>query len=233
MAHVQSRSAQGNGVVSIALAFTSNVTAGSLLVVGGSNWGRTFGTSSCSDSRGQTYTRDVTGSNGSPTIGVYSTPNAAAGATTVTLTATGTTDDISIAIHEYSGMATSSPADQARTGTGTGTTHSSGATGTTTQANELVFAVGTHNGSNVAVSAGSGYLLRQSQTSAVDMPIATEDKTVTATGTQTATFTWDNAAYVVGIVTYKEAGGGGGGGGFKAAWARSSNVVMMPGARAA
>jgi hypothetical protein len=230
IAFVQSRSLQANASVSVALAYTSNVTAGSLLVIGGSNFGRTFDAGSCTDSRSQTYTRDVTEAVdtgfGNIVVGVYSTPNAAAGATTVTLTATGTTDDITIAIHEYSGMATSSPADQSSaTGTGTSATHASGTTGTTTQADELVFLVDTHFGNAATVTAGSGYSLRESQTAVSDMPIATEDKIVASTGTQSGSFTWDNALYDCAIVTYKGASAAVGGG-----WV-SMGSRMAPGQR--
>ena len=206
---VQSRSLQVDNAGSAALAFNSNVTAGSLLVVAGSSWGLGWGVSGCSDTQTNTYTRDEEQAASVAQLGIYSAPNAAGGACTVTLNPDGTTEDISIAIHEYSGMATASAKDQNASATGTSGTHSCGTTGTTTQADELVFIASTHAGATGAVSA-SGFTVREQQTSNADMPLATADKRVTATGTQTGSFTWVNANYAAAIVTYKEAAAAGG-----------------------
>lgn len=207
-AHVQSRSIQGNSVTSVSLAFLADVTAGSLILVAGSNWGRTFSAGSCTDSRGQTYAMDVSGTTDSPDlrIGCWSHPNAAAGPTTITLGATGTVDDITIAIHEYSGMVTSAALDVGTTASGSGATHSSGATAATSQADALVFGFGTHDvGGSPVGTAGATFTQRTLETSTANMPLLTEDKFVSSVGPQTATISWGNGPYLTGVAVYKVA----------------------------
>src|SRR4051794_37970906 len=114
IAHVQSRgAAASSAAASLGLAFTSNVTAGSLLAVAGSTFNATL---TISDSKSQGWTRDLSqiqATDAGFCQGHFA--NAAAGATTVTVTRSSGSNDISIAISEFSG------ADAAGTTDGTGT----------------------------------------------------------------------------------------------------------------
>lgn len=124
VAHVQSRaSAASSAAASLALAYSSAVTAGSLLAVAGSTFNATL---SISDSKSQAWTRDfsqIQGSDAGFCQGHF--PNAAAGATTVTVTRSSGTNDISIAISEFSGVDTAGTTDGTGSATGqTGTGNS-------------------------------------------------------------------------------------------------------------
>lgn len=187
---LQTISAQGNTVSGISLALPNPITVGSLIVVTGSAWGRSFNAGQCTDNRGQTYDLNRAGVNGSVNTCIYSLKNAQAGATTITLTATGPVDDISITIAEYAGMDTSSPFDVAAEGTGNSATHTSGTTAATAQADTLLVMVDSHDGSTGAVTATSPMTLREQQTSVVDMVIAFADRTVSAIGTYNGSFAW-------------------------------------------
>jgi hypothetical protein len=65
----------------------------------------------------------------------------------------------------------------------------SGTTGTTTQANELVVGLWVGSNSGVNIAAGTGFTLRAPNTAATAVTTLIEDKTVSATGTQSATMT--------------------------------------------
>lgn len=209
--------AQGNGVATVNMA-VSSTAAGSLLIIGGASWNRTFGAGNATDNQGNTYAFDQGGASANIEVGIFSKANATAAVTQVSVTGTGSVDDISIAFYEITGAATSSPKDVSTSNTGTSATHSSGTTGTTSQANEIVILLDGHEGSTATPTAGVGYTALTAamfKSSASDIPIATTYKIVSATGTQTGSFSWDNAAYACLIATYKEAGGGGGGGSVK------------------
>lgn len=106
IAHVQSTSVGTGGASSRNLAFVSDVTAGSLIVVAISS---SHSISSVTDSRGNTYTEAVPYN--AHNIAIWYAQNAFAGATTVTVNYSGSTSYDSVAIHEYSGVATSGALD--------------------------------------------------------------------------------------------------------------------------
>src|SRR4029077_5278714 len=84
------------------------------------------------------------------------------GANTVTASYSGTNSHPWLAIYEYSGLSTTNPLDQTAKGQGSGTAVSTGATPTTSSANELVFAAaGFVNNYSGTVTAGAGYSLQQ------------------------------------------------------------------------
>lgn len=204
---VQSRSVQGNGTTSLALAFTSNVVANNHSVVASGNNTAEF-QHTITDSQANTYQTDADNNTGTSGVNSYinicSATLGSSAADTVTVTTGGGNFPV-VAIHEYSGLDTTTWKDQSTQARGSGTSHATGSTGTTTAANELVFTADSHIG-GTSTPTVSTYTIRQSQTSGSLVPLASADKRVTATGTQSATWSWNNASWSAGIVTYIEAG---------------------------
>lgn len=100
IAHVQSTSIGTSGASSRALAFLSNVTAGSAIIVATTS---SHAVTNVTDSQGNTYIEAVPYN--SVGMSIWYCLNAAAGATTVTVTYSGTTSYDALIIHEYSGVA--------------------------------------------------------------------------------------------------------------------------------
>lgn len=212
---VQAKSAQSAGTGSVACAMASSPTAGNLLVaLCANNTGTVFGTGAVTDTRSNTWNRVVTQAEAGLANNVaifYAIANASA-SLTVTLTAAGGTDFPTLAVYEVSGN-DPTPSDLS-TGNqaATGTAHSTGTTGTTNQADEIVFVCDTHAGGTSTPSVTVGYTLGTAgqglETNSANQPLATAYKVVAATGTQTATFTWQNAGWSAVIATFKAAAGG-------------------------
>jgi len=209
IAFVQSKSTNSGGTTSLALTYTNNVASASLLIAGMFDGGGINQADSVTDSvQGGNWNQDVTANLATDhdTVGIFSRVNATGGATTVT--AHGTTV-VGLAIHEYSGLATTTPLDKTQSNNATSGSATSNSTATTTSANELVFGLIGTSGSGDTVTAGSGYQARET-----DAPghIATEDKIVSATGTYAATWTISPSdEYAALVATYAAPGGGGGG----------------------
>jgi hypothetical protein len=186
------------------LAFTSNVTAGSLLTAVfriGTTGTRTI--TGLSDDKSNTYTEAFFLSAPDPGNAfshyVYYAMNAASGSTTVTVTLVDANSSVRWAIHEYSGLATTSALDQVsgRENTPASTTVST-ANVTTTLANELLFVSGCFFGATP--SAGSNYTGRESLATRV----FTEDRIVSSTLTTNGTFTVSpSATSTCAITTFK------------------------------
>jgi murein DD-endopeptidase MepM/ murein hydrolase activator NlpD/methionine-rich copper-binding protein CopC len=183
-----------------AATFGSDVTTGNLVVVAIVFWNNlnNLSISSVVDNKGNSYQLaacDPTTTNGAvEPMCVYYAENVTGGSS---FTVTATTDNsalITIAIHEYSGMATSSVLDKtAHTNAGgsANTSGNSGNTATTTQANELIFGAFTHLSGNTTATAGTNFTIRQNtddNTSTEAM--YTEDRTVNATAAYNATITF-------------------------------------------
>lgn len=133
----------------------------------------------------------------------YNIPGGAA--QTVTATDSGGGVDSLIIVEEWSGAATSSAADKSIGATGSGTALSSGASATTTQANELVIGAGVVSG-NVVMTAGSGYT-NLNKVNTTFTTLAFESKVVAATGAQTAAMTsGTTGSWACQVATFKEAG---------------------------
>jgi hypothetical protein len=188
LAFVQSRSVDAGGSSSSALAFTSTVTAGSLLTMVFRIGTTTDTITGVSDDKGNTYTRAFYVSAPDPgnvsSHSVYYAMNAVAGATTVTVTLVDATASVRWAMHEYSGAATSAALDQVsgRENTTASTTVDT-ANVTTTLANELLFVSGTFFGATP--SAGTNYTARES----LATRLFTEDRIVSSTLTTNGAFT--------------------------------------------
>jgi hypothetical protein len=186
---------------SVPVAYTAAQTAGNLnvVVVG---WNDTTSTvTGVTDTRGNTYTLAV-----GPTTGtalrqsIYYAKNIAAGTNTVTVTFNQAADFVDIRALEYSGLDTSSPLDKTAAAVGTGTTASSGAA-TTTLANELIFGAGMTGGG--FGGAGTGFVSRIITTPDAD---EAEDRTVSATGSYTATAPTSSAAWIMQMATFIASG---------------------------
>lgn len=121
-------------------------------------------------------------------VHIFYASNVAGLGNTVTATFSGTNNHPWLAIYEYSGLSTLGPLDQTAHAQGSSTTPSSGATLTTTHANELLFAgLGMVNNNSGTVTAGSGYALQQQDTNL--SRAANETLAVSSTGAYTGNFT--------------------------------------------
>jgi hypothetical protein len=213
-----SNTSLGNGIVCVqsasvataassgTLAFGSNNTAGNLAIVA-IRCVTSTGPATPTDSR-NTYTAVGTqvqiDSVASQFTNIFYSANIGAGANTVSFSCPSATR-FKAAIFEYSGLATVTPLDKTTGQGASSTTMTSGATATTMQAIELVFAVGAY-GSTDAAGAGAGFSLRENQSVTGDV-LETEDEVLTSTGTPNATW----AALTTGtswgsiIATFKKA----------------------------
>lgn len=118
--------------------------------------------------------------------------NIASGITSVSITNNGVISNNFAIIQEWSGVQTSAaPLDVHITNFGTSTALSSGATGTTANATELVIGGGTINtsGSSNALTLGSGYSNLATVTDNNTWTVGVESLITSSTGAQTATFT--------------------------------------------
>jgi glucose/arabinose dehydrogenase len=156
------------------------------------------GTATVTDSNGNAYTaataRTSWGSGWSAQT--FYAKNIAGGANTVTATfGTSVTSFGIVYTHEYSGLDATSPVDVTASATGTAAAMSSGAA-TTTHANDLLFGAGASAG--VVTNGGAGYTVRSTASGNL-----TEDRTVTATGSYSATATQDSNGWVMQLVAFK------------------------------
>jgi hypothetical protein len=182
---IQSRSIQLAGTTSSTLAYSSNVTNGSKLIVfvfDGGGLGTTIGVS---DNLNGSYTNIKQGNLATDhdTCAVFYCDNTHSGsAPTVTVTGTGLSG---FAIHEFTGLATGG-LDQSAFQNTSGTSATSGNTGTTTTASELVFAAVGTSGSGDTLTAGTGYTQMENNPGG---HLLTEYKVVSSTGAFAGTFT--------------------------------------------
>jgi RHS repeat-associated protein len=206
---------------SSAVTLGSAVSTGDAIVVGVTNFGAV---STVTDNKGNTYTKVADAKNGTDHAAIYYAKNVTGGSTfTITSNAGGT-----IAAHEYSGIATSTPLDKTASSTGTGTVLSSG-TVTVGNDHEVYFAVGWSDNSGDTWTAGSGYTLRQQETDNNTWErLATEDAILSSASTSVARFTVTTSdSWAAAIATFKPSTTGGGGGtATTSADATSSQTVL-------
>jgi hypothetical protein len=182
---------------SVSAAFSSNVTAGNLIVLA-VGWQSSTATASVSDTQGNTYYSAV-----GPTVTtaipyatqIFYAVAQSTGSNTVTFTPSASVNQRRLAIHEYSNV---NVFDVSSAATGNGGTFSSGSA-TTTHATELIFGWGISN--NGITSAGSGFTLRETTGSE-----STEDKVVTSTGSYSVTFPSDSTAWILQMATFYGSG---------------------------
>jgi RHS repeat-associated protein len=202
-AYVQSTKA----VNAFSVAFPSNVTTGNLIVVGLTVFNQTIPSNDITDSKGNTYTKVAESINGTDHAAIFYAQNVTGGADTISSTVDGT-----LAIHEYSGIATTGAFDKKSTAANTSTKPHTGAA-TTTTANELYFGVAWSAGNLDTWTAGNGYTLRQTETDNNNNErLATEDQVISTASTSEAWYTTSsNSAWAAAIATFVPASSGGSG----------------------
>ena len=204
---VQYRQGAAAAADSFALAFSSNVTVGSLLVHSIADDNNAGNTTVVSDSKSNTYAQAgtvLTQSTGH--LFIYYAMNAVAGATTVTNNPLGSSANIRLAIHEYAGIALTSALDQTAGTTGNSSAPNSGNTSATTNAIDLVFGGMTHYSSTQTITPGVTFSEIQEIEDASIMPFSTEDKGVVATGAQAANWTTGaDVLWMARVACFKEA----------------------------
>ena len=162
ISYVQSANVTIGSGTSESKAFTSNNTAGNLIVVS-SGWNDNTVTARISDTAGNTYATSVgpIANNSSSLViaQIWYAKNINAGANTVTITYSGSVH-ADMEIHEYSGIDTAIPFDIATSATGNSSTVSPASNfANTSFTNELIFGYG-YTDSNT-LSAGTGFTNRE------------------------------------------------------------------------
>jgi hypothetical protein len=204
---VQSKSVfADNSASSMSLAFDSSVVAGHGICL--AVWYNIPGptdVSGISDTVGTVFGRDIGTLSGSSNYALefWSGVAAGNGADNVTINFTNSHSIDRLVMHEFSGNATVGMRDQA---TANGYITDTPVTGSvvTTGDGEYIFAavIDDSQGSDT-LSAGSGYVLRESL-GATNFPMGSEDQIQTVAGSITAGFTWTLACDgAIGMVTFK------------------------------
>lgn len=196
------------------VSFSQPVDSGSLIVVAVSIYSSsTANLSSVTDNKGNSYLKaasNPTTPSGNHLVSIWYSQNVTGGSSfSVTATPQGNAY-ITLAIHEYTGIAVSSVLDQTQNKIGTGQAATTGLSGTTLQSNELIFGAHLHQDAGVvAATPGSGFNLRQSLADGNYEPLVTEDRFVSATGSYEAPLTWAKAVpWNAALATFKVANGG-------------------------
>ncbi len=197
----QAKKSAGTAVSSLAQLLPINVTAGNTIIVGIQTASRLVNT--VTDSLGNVYTPLFQKT--APIGELWYCPNVLGGTNTVTVTVAGGTDaGLAVSIMEIGSVA-AAPLDQSVLADGTSTTPSSGASPSTTVADEIVIGWMAANTTSGTPTLGTGYknLVFNSQATGAQ---ALEQKTVAATGAQTATFgIGASVAWHCAVVTFKVA----------------------------
>jgi hypothetical protein len=206
LTYVQSRTTQGSSSAAIGLAYSSNTTAGSLLLVWSLSFNgagaKAFAATPVTDTLGNTWHGPIcTYSDANRTYGLFWANNAGSGANTVTVHYAASVDTLVSGIMEYTGQETSNPIDQAPASvfSATGTTATC-PTVTTTRGNETIIGFGAASTSS-GNAAGTGFSARTINDSThigtmIDqgqLPIATT----------TPTWTQSNGAYLASTVSLR------------------------------
>lgn len=142
---------------------------------------------------------------------VHYSPNIVGGAShQVTVSISGAATAIRVVLFEHSGLAVSSPVDQAVSSQANASQNLDSGAATTTQANELLFAVGAIGGGQ-AFTIGGGFGHQVGSPAGTSKKMSSGDLIVSSTGTYHGTFTVPNPDdWSCILVTFKAAGAGGG-----------------------
>ena len=184
----QSNATAGSSTPSVTSAFPSANAAGSL-VIAVVRMSTTSQTVVVTDSAGNVYREAVAQAQSADghQLHLFYVANVVGGPNTVTATFSSVNNRPWLAIYEYQGVRTTGPLDQTGRAQGSGATPSSGPTGVTATANELVFAAtGLPASYAGTVSAGAGYVLQRQDTGG--SRAATESGMAATPGSYTATF---------------------------------------------
>lgn len=204
---VQSATTNSSATGAKALAFTSNNTAGNLLIAGLIVEDNTATVTTFADSLGNTWLALGTlfGSGGGYRHRIYYVKNCLGGANTVTVTPSAAVI-VNFQIYEYSGADTTAPVDGTPAeASGSGGTPDSGNI-TTTVSGDLMFSI---ISSGASPTQGSGFNLRRGNT-AWNQFMYGEDKLAGAAGTYSGAWTVASGIWLVSAAAFKAAAGGGG-----------------------
>lgn len=201
--------------------FGSLPSSGNAVIVTISCWNASVdcAVTSVTDNQSNTYSqaacqqRDTGVANNQACI-YYAIPiGSPSGTFTVTANASASTYFEVIAV-EYSGVATASPVDITKTAQGAVTTADTGASSSTTQADELAVCVAAVSANNAALAftTPSGYTRRGVQNNAMTtVGFESSDKILSATGAQQCAWSHDTTAldgWSTALATFKAASGG-------------------------
>ena len=199
-AFVQAAAFQVASGASVSATFANPNTSGNLIVAY-VVWDNT-GSVALSDSLGNTYVGAVGPtkySGDKANAQVFYAKNIAGGTNTLKATFSTAISAYGILyIHEYSGISQTNPVDVTAAASGSSASMNSGSVAATS-AVDLLFGAGESN--NTVKSAGAGYTARSTAYGNI-----TEDRTVTATGSYSASATQNGSAWVMQMVGFKGAG---------------------------
>lgn len=172
------------------LAYSPNPTAGSALVAFHANYsGGVTPTINLPTDNAHTYAAAINQHNsvGMNAIKAFYVLNCTGGARTVTFSADASTQDMTMILAEFSGVTAVGALDQTGTNSGTSTAPSV-TSGTTTQADEVVLGIMTHDGGNIAITEGQT-IIQENETNATSAGVGTEYQIVTTVGAKSSTWT--------------------------------------------
>jgi hypothetical protein len=205
IAHVQTVSCETGGSTACTTPGVTSTT-GNLFVASTGYCCAAF--TSITDSKSNTYTNAVAEISFASVLGRQQYVAGGTGGGSHTFTVTGGSGFYaSLSVSEISGAA-ASPLDKTATGTSTsGTSHTTAATATTSQANELLVGFGTTTSDTTfTTDTGAGWTERTNIATDLDTEgLLTGTKIVSATGAYTFTYTTSPRDAVHGISTWKEA----------------------------
>lgn len=217
---VQSTKKVVTGVNNTTLAYGSNLTAGNLACNTHTHYINPTATiTTPTDTLTHTYVgmtaeQSIVFGADSVELRSFYKENCSAGADTVTFDINGAgTGQITCVIAEFNTITTASALDKTQVGGPTlGTAADSGATATTTQADELIWGAMTHDGSNRTLTeTGSATIVQENEGGTSDMPLAVSYRVVSATGAYHATWTigTGNVNWIGHVATFKATAAGG------------------------
>ena len=201
---VQENAIEGSNVSSVSVAFPTANTSGNLIIVC-VRMSSTSQTVTVTDSAGNPYVEAVAQVQtlGTSQVHLFYAKKILGAANTVKATFSSANVHPWLAIYEYQGLNTSNPLDQTASAQGNSAAPNSGATPTTTSANELVFGAmavpATYPGTQTV---GSGFTLLQQDISTSHA--SNESQLANSTGSYAATFVLSKGTYWAAIVaTFK------------------------------
>jgi len=202
IAFVQDDVGHNSATTSLAVAFTSNVTAGNAIVL----LLKTVSTvtiSSIVDTLGHTYVLAQENDAQSMRTGLYRVVNISGGANTVTITVSASSS-VTAVVLEYSGMATSGELDQSNFNSGASATSGNHGSITTTVGDGIIISVMGFGGNPGTITGTSGWTARQ----VANVRQYPQDKITSATETTSGAITWATAQTWNGVIANFAAAGG-------------------------
>lgn len=213
----------GNSSADRTLQFLSNTTNPSLLITDVAFFTSTATLAVSADNSIGSFTQVASSpvANGSNKVATWYVNNTTSAVKPiVTVSPGGNSSFITIGIHEYTGCATSTPANSTSPNTGSSLTATTGTC--TASSGQLVHAASTGQFTAGVATVNSPFTLEQNQTSVSNMPLATADD-VNAAGSEGCTFNWAGTgtpAWVALASSFKAAGG--------AAFVPWGNLAVFP-----